>query len=62
MAPSVTPNRTGIRIHRRCEGVEHLLDGINRLDAMEMAALPVVKDGIILDPDIIPRQRWPTRW
>ena len=36
------------------DGVEQLLDGISRLDAMETAELPVVKDGTILDPDTVP--------
>jgi hypothetical protein len=43
-----------VAIFLDAEGVEYLLDGINRLDAMEMAALPVVKDGTILDPDTVP--------
>jgi ParB-like nuclease domain len=35
------------------DGGERLLDGINRLDAMEKAGLPIVIDGE-LNPDIVP--------
>ncbi len=37
-------------------GNESVLDGINRLDAMEMAGLAVVKNGA-LDPDVVRYQR-----
>ena len=35
------------------DGTERLLDGRNRLDAMELAGLPIIKDGE-LNPDLVP--------
>jgi ClpX C4-type zinc finger/ParB/Sulfiredoxin domain len=37
--------RNPVTIHIDAEGIERLLDGCNRLDAMEMAGLAIVSDG-----------------
>jgi hypothetical protein len=44
---------TPIVIFTDQDGTERLLDGISRLDSMEMVGLPIVKDGE-LNPDIVP--------
>jgi hypothetical protein len=47
-----------ISIFTDAEGVEWLLDGINRLDAMELVGLPIVKDAE-LNSDIVRIQEVP---
>jgi hypothetical protein len=46
--------RNPVTIHVDDKGVERLLDGCNRLDAMEKAGLAIVSDGIgDLNPDVV---------